>query len=391
MLASDSIFEERYRIDRMIGKGGMGKVYLAYDITDNSRWAIKEQVITKKNRKLLMREANIMSKLHHPALPILRLQKVIDDNLYLVMEYIDGQTLESVIKKESPIEEARVVDWFTQVCEILVYLHSLETPIVYRDLKPSNIMLEESGRVRLIDFGIAQEYAGEATKAEVAALTRGYAAPEQYSRKYLLDVRTDIYALGVTMHYILTGKNPQKPPHIFEPARKLRPDASAAIEEILTKCLQPNPDDRYRNASLLLKDLRHIQEKDKKIRVETGRLRFMVGAGIVAALLIGVLIYALNFNRSNKVMDTYYAYLSEAARETELEPALRKAQEAIDLAEDNPDAYVQYADTYIKFGEPEEAKRYIEEVIVPKFPNIYSDQAFQTLVERLESTEITAE
>ena len=391
MLASDSIFEERYRIDRIIGKGGMGKVYLAYDITDQSRWAIKEQVITSKNRKLLMREAEIMSKLTHPALPILRLQKVIGDKLYLVMEYIDGQTLESVMKKEAPIEQVRVIDWFTQVCEILVYLHGMETPIVYRDLKPSNIMVEESGRVRLIDFGIAQEYTGEATKAEVAALTRGYAAPEQYSRKYLLDVRTDIYALGVTMHYILTGKNPQDPPHIFEPARKLRPDASAAIEEILLKCLQPNPDDRYRNASLLLQDLKHIQEKDRVIRIESGRIKFMVGAAILAAILIGAIIYALNFNRANQVTDTYYAYLDESGRQTELEPALEKAQEAIDMEKDNPDAYIQYADTYIKFGKPEEAKKYIEEVIVTRFPDIYSDQAFQTLVERLESTEITVE
>ena len=391
MLASGSIFEDRYRIDKVIGKGGMGKVYLAYDIVDNSRWAIKEQVVTDKNRKLLMSEAEIMSKLHHPALPALRLQKEIGDKLYLVMEYIDGRTLDSIIRKEGPAEESRVVDWFTQVCEILVYLHGLETPIVYRDLKPSNIMLEDSGRVRIIDFGIAQEYAGDATKAEVAALTRGYAAPEQYSRKYLLDVRTDIYALGVTMHYMLTGKNPQKPPHIFEPARKLRSDASAAIEAILVKCLQPNPDDRYANASLLLKDLRHINEKDRKLRLESGRLKFMVGAGITAALLTAVLIYALNFNRSNKIMDTYYSYLVEAGRETELEPALEKAQEAIDLAQDNPDAYIQYADTYIRFGKPDEAKEYIEEVIVPKFPDIYSDQAFQTLVERLESQPVTAE
>ena len=157
------------------------------------------------------------------------------------------------------------------------------------------------------------------------------------------------------------------------------------------KCLQPNPDDRYANASLLLRDLKHINEKDRTLRRESGRLKFMVGAGITAALLIAVLIYALNFNRSNKVIDTYYAYLAEAGGETELAPALEKVQEAIDLAEDNPDAYIQYADTYIRFGKPDEARAYIEEVIVPKFPDIYSDQAFQTLVERLESQPVTAE
>jgi tetratricopeptide (TPR) repeat protein len=117
----------------------------------------------------------------------------------------------------------------------------------------------------------------------------------------------------------------------------------------------------------------------------------MVGAAILAAILIGAIIYALNFNRANQVTDTYYAYLDESGRQTELEPALEKAQEAIDMEKDNPDAYIQYADTYIKFGKPEEAKKYIEEVIVTRFPDIYSDQAFQTLVERLESTEITVE
>lgn len=387
MLQRNSIFEERYRIDKVIGKGGMGKVYLAYDITDNSRWAIKEQVVTKKNRKLLISEAEILSKLHHPALPEFRLKKEIEDKLYLVMEYIDGRTLEKIIREKGVIDEPVVVDWFKQVCEVLVYLHGLETPIVYRDLKPPNIMLEESGKIRIIDFGIAQEYAGDSAKADVAALTRGYAAPEQYNRKYLLDVRTDIYALGVTMHYMLTGKDPNKPPYVFEPARKLRPEASAAIEAILTKCLQPNPDDRYANASQLLEDLRNIGAKDKKLRVESGKMKVMAGAGIVAAVLIGFLIFALNFNRSSATTDTYYRYLKEAGQETEMEPALEKAQEAIDLEEDNPDAYIQYADTYIKFGHPEEAMEYIEQVIVPKFPDIYSNQEFQTLIERLELEE----
>ena len=186
----------------------------------------------------------------------------------------------------------------------------------------------------------AEEYTGDAAKAEVTALTRGYAAPEQYNRKYLLDVRTDIYALGVTMHYMLTGKNPQKPPHIFEPARNLRSDASPAIEEILIRCLQPNPDDRYNSASLLLKDLRNIEEKDRKIRIEAGRRRFLAGAGIAAALLTAALISVLNFSRTGRTMDTYYSYLKEAETVTELEAALSKVQEAIDLAKDNPDAYM---------------------------------------------------
>ncbi|MCR5794757.1 MAG: serine/threonine protein kinase [Solobacterium sp.] len=385
MLACGQIFEDRYRIDRVLGKGGMGTVFLAYDITDNSRWAIKEQIIGPRNRKLLISEAEIMSKLHHPALPAFRLKKEIGDLLYLVMEYIDGRTLEDIVREEGRIDEARVTDWFTQICEILVYLHGLPTPVVYRDLKPANIMLEDSGRIRIIDFGIAQQYVGDATKAEVAALTRGYAAPEQYDPKYLLDVRTDIYALAVTMHYLLTGKNPQEPPYIFEPVRKLRSDASPAIEAILTKCLQHNPDDRYKNASELLDDLVHIREKDQKLRREAGRKKVFIGSAVAVALLIAALIGMLNFNRSRQKINLYYKYLEEAGLQTELEPALQKTQEAILLAEDNPDAYIQYADTYIRFGMPEEAAEYIEEVIVPKFPDIYSDQEFQNLVERLEN------
>lgn len=384
MLACGQIFENRYRIDRVLGKGGMGTVFLAYDITDNSRWAIKEQIISNRNRRLLLSEAEILSKLDHPALPAFRLKKEEGDLLYLVMEYIDGRTLDDIVHAEGRIDEARVVNWFTQICEILVYLHGRETPVVYRDLKPANIMLEDSGRIRIIDFGIAQQYTGEATKAEVAALTRGYAAPEQYDPKYLLDVRTDIYALAVTMHYLLTGKNPQEPPYVFEPVRNLRSDASAAIEAILAKCLQPNPDDRYENAALLLKDLQNIHEKDRKLRKESGRLKMIIAAVIAAVLLGAALIGVMNFSRSKQKMNAYYEYLQEAAAENELEAALHKVHEAIDLAEDNPDAYIQYADTYIRFNMPEEALEYIEEVIVPRFPDIYADPEFQTLIGRLE-------
>ncbi|MDO5456654.1 MAG: protein kinase, partial [Eubacteriales bacterium] len=137
MLEINSVFEDTYRVEKVIGQGGMGRVYLAKDVGDKSRWAIKEQTVTDANRELLFSEAEILSRLVHPALPALRMKKQIGDKLYIVMEYIEGNTLEDLRKQYQQFEEPVIVDWFRQVCRVLVYLHGIDPPIVYRDLKPS--------------------------------------------------------------------------------------------------------------------------------------------------------------------------------------------------------------------------------------------------------------
>ena len=386
MLEINSVFEDTYRVEKVIGQGGMGRVYLAKDVGDKSRWAIKEQTVTDANRELLFSEAEILSRLVHPALPALRMKKQIGDKLYIVMEYIEGNTLEDLRKQYQQFEEPVIVDWFRQVCRVLVYLHGIDPPIVYRDLKPSNIMLDTSGRIRIIDFGIAQEYSpDESARVKVQALTRGYAAPEQYSRRYTLDVRTDIYALGVTMHYLLTGKDPNVPPYHFRPARKLRPDASPAIEHILQKCLQPSPDRRYDSAEQLLADLDNIKELDKKLRSAAAARKILIAAAAVLIFAAAGIVYFVNLRGRRDSIETYYHFLEQAEAAGELDQALEQTDKAIALAPDNPDAYILRADLYLRFDRHEEAVDYMEQEIVPRFPDIYSDPDFQVLIEHIEA------
>lgn len=384
MLEINSIFEEQYKVIKAIGKGGMGRVYLVKNLQDQSVWALKEQAITDTNRKLLISESELLGRLTHPALPRLKGKKEKDGYLYLLMDYVDGCTMEEIIKSGKKVDERTVIKWFIQIGRVLEYLHSLETPVVYRDLKPSNIMIELSGNVKIIDFGIAQEYSGEKANVKIAALTRGYAAPEQYDSRYYLDARTDIYALGVTMHYLITGKNPNKPPYHFRAVRKLAPAASYAIEEILKKCLQPNPDKRYPSVKSLLDDLIHIDQMEKKIRKRKRRKRILVGTSMSAVMVAALIIYALNREARESEIHTYYDYFIQAREAQSFDKAKELLNMAINSNPDNPEAYIEMAEMYGRYGHYEEELRYIQEEIVTKFPEIYENKDFLTLVEELD-------
>lgn len=378
------VFDERYRIIKKIGHGGMGTVYLAADLEDGSSWAIKEEKITAQNRDLLFSEAGIMEKVDHPAFPKFRGKKEADGCLYLIMEYIEGRTLEEEIKEKKRIDEAQAVEWFRQICTALVYLHGLDNPIVYRDFKPSNLMIERTGRIRVIDFGIAQEYQGDSAEVDIAVLTRGYAAPEQYNKRYKLDSRTDLYALAVTVHYMLTGKDPNQPPYVFVPVRKLRRELSAAIEYILKKCLQPTPNRRYANARLLLHDIEHIRELDRKIKLQVRTRNIAACLLVCLAVAASAAVYAVNLNAQRREVEQYNAYLSSAVDAASLDSALQELQEAIDLAPDNPEAYILCAELYLKYGCVEDAYAYVNGVIIERFPDIYQHADFLELVQKMD-------
>ena len=387
MLSINSFLDNRYRIDKVLGSGGMGTVYLATDITDNTLWAVKEQRINAGNRSRLLYEAEIMKKLEHPAFPHLRSSKEVDGILYIVMEYIEGVTLSQVITEKGHLPEADAVSVFRQIADALVYLHRLDPPIIYRDFKVSNIMLEKSGRVRIIDLGIAQEYNSDSgATVNAVALTRGYAAPEQYNKRYKLDGRADIYALGVTMHYLITGKNPNKAPYVFVPVRKLRKDVSRALEAVIKKCLQPNPDNRYSDAEQLLYALNHLDELETRIRQRLRLRSVLIGIAAALVLAVSAAAYMINLNRQTARISEYNAYIESARTAETLDDAVAAAQAAIERTPDNPEAYLLCAEKYAEFGHTEEAYNYINETIIPRFPDIYSNQDFLDLVTTLELT-----
>lgn len=207
-----TVIDGKYEILKEIGRGGMSVVYLAMDKHLNKQWAVKEirKKGSGKNDEIvvnsLLAEANMMKKLDHPALP--RIVDIIDNGvtIYVVMDYIEGESLDKILNEYGAQPEELVVNWAKQLCDALSYLHSQKPPIIYRDMKPANVMLKPEGNIKIIDFGIAREYK-EQNLADTTVLgTKGYAPPEQYSGQ--TDPRSDIFALGMTMHHCLPVLTP---------------------------------------------------------------------------------------------------------------------------------------------------------------------------------------
>lgn len=266
----------KYEILKKIGQGGMSVVYLAMDSHLNKQWAVKEikkgkNQDTKTLLKSLQMEANILKMVDHPVLP--RIVDIINykGTVFVVMDYIEGRPMSEVLKLEGPQPQEKVVEWAKDLCSALDYLHSMNPPIIYRDMKPSNIMLKPDGKVKLIDFGTAKEFDVESLADTTALGTRGYAAPEQFGDArgrgiHKTDARTDIYSLGATLYHIVTGKNPSEPPYVIKPIREWNPLLSGGFEKILNKCTMPNPEERYQNCAELLYDLNHYEELDDAFR-----------------------------------------------------------------------------------------------------------------------------
>lgn len=233
-------FNDTYELKSQIGKGGMSTVYLAEHIRLHTKWAVKEVHKNQAVRFDFLAESNILKRLQHPMLP-----RIVDisetaDSIYIVEDFVEGITLDALLHQQKKVDEAQGLQWFQDLCGVLRYLHSQQpNPIIYRDMKPSNIMLQPDGTLKLIDFGIAREYKQDSNGDTTYVGTKGYAAPEQFGRAQT-DARTDIYGLGVTMYHLLTGKSPYEPPYQFVPARQLAPELSQALSTYLINVYSPN-------------------------------------------------------------------------------------------------------------------------------------------------------
>lgn len=257
-LNPDTMLENRYIIVKTLGRGGMGAVYLALDTRlSNIPVAIKEMSTRAVGGDLqaaigsFKKEASMLISLRHPALPrILDFFSSNEDRWYLVMDYIEGHTLKEMVDKRGPIPEAEVLDWGRQLCGILDYLHRQNPPIIFRDLKPANIMLTPQGQIKLIDFGIARHFRAGNNVDTRAYGSSGFAPPEQYGENQT-DPRSDIYALGATLHYLLTGKDPGKNPFNFEvPSSLVR--VSPRFEKAVMQSLEFKTDNRPKSMQELL-------------------------------------------------------------------------------------------------------------------------------------------
>ena len=255
-LIPGQLLNNRYRIVKLLGQGGFGAVYKAWDINLNGTVALKENFdISPAAQSQFAREASLLFNLRHPNLP-----RVSDhfslpgQGQFLVMDYIEGEDLEEIYQKNGgSLPEGRVVAWVLQVLDALAYLHSRQPPVIHRDLKPANIKIMPDGSALLVDFGIAKVYDPNLkTTLGARAVTPGYSPPEQYGLG-TTDARTDIYALGAVMYTVLTG---QEPPESVQRSigaalispRSLNPSLSTETEHVILRAMELQPDQRYPSA-----------------------------------------------------------------------------------------------------------------------------------------------
>lgn len=345
MLQIGSVVGGKYKILNKAGQGGMSVVYLAINEKANKQWAVKE--VRKDGiqdyevvRQRLIAETDMLKKLRHDNLP--SIIDVIDDEgaFLIVMDYIEGNPLSKTLQESGAQTQENVIRWAKQLCDVLGYLHAQDPPIIYRDMKPSNVMLKPEGKVMLIDFGTAREFKGSRVEDTTCLGTRGYAAPEQYGGMGETDARTDIYCLGATMYHLVTGHNPSEPPYQMYPVRKWDPNLSSGLEEIILKCTRENPDERYQSCAELMYDLEHYSELDieYKKRQNWRWAGFLAAAALTVSAAAGAAGFWMMENRAKK--NSYDQYIADAKSGIDKEEQIEAYEKAIRLKPEKGEAYI---------------------------------------------------
>ena len=367
MTKEGTVLDGKYEILKEIGRGGMSIVYLARDNRLNKQWAVKEMKndgskSTETLLKGLEREANILKDVDHPVLP--RIVDIIKSRgtIYVVMDFIEGTNLMDVLKAEGAQSQEDVIEWGRELASALDYLHSMDPPIIYRDMKPANVMLKPEGGVKLIDFGTAKEYTIDNNADTTALGTRGYAAPEQFGDAqgrgiYKTDARTDIYNLGATLYHMVTGMNPCEPPYEIKPIRQWNSSLSTGLEQIILKCTQPNPEDRYQSCSELLYALDHYTELDDSYKKSNKKKVILFGAAALLSIA-GAIVSIVGYSGMKRVETENYSAYIEAGNSSKVSRQYKNAadeyKKAFDLKDSDADAYVSFIDLYIDAsGDPE--------------------------------------
>lgn len=353
MIKIHDVINGKYEILKEIGHGGMSTVYLAMDKNLNKQWAVKE--IRKNGNDAndlsvvnsLQAEADLMKKLDHPALP--RIVDIINDaeTICIIMDYIEGETLEKIISEYGAQPEETVIGWAMQLCDALQYLHSQKPPIIYRDMKPANVMLNPEGNLKVIDFGIAREYKEKSLADTTTLGTRGYCPPEQYGKQ--TDARSDIYALGMTMHHLLTGQDPRLPGYEYASIRQYRSELSGSLERIVDKCVAIDPENRYQSCSELMYALQNREhDEEQYIKKQKRKLRSFIVASAMTILFAasGITLHfvASGMNRND------YENLIGVSESTSYTEKIDNYEQAISIYPNDTRAYLKLLEAYEQEG-----------------------------------------
>src|SRR5215813_5899007 len=285
MLSPETVLQQRYRIVGQLGQGGMGAVYEAVDQRLDTIVALKETLFSdEKLRKQFEREARLLARLHHPALPRVSDHFTEADGQFLVMQYIGGEDLaEMLLRRKSAFPHEEVLAWADQLCDALDYLHTQDPPIIHRDIKPQNLKLTTRGHIVLLDFGLAKGSAGQmsvvTTSASIFGFTPNYAPLEQV-QGLGTDARSDIYSLAATLYHLMTNVKPPDAlsragalvngqPDPLIPADQASSQVSRAVANVLNKGMSQRRDDRFASAALMREAFRaasvagaHVEEAE---------------------------------------------------------------------------------------------------------------------------------
>lgn len=348
MLEIGSLVDGKYKILSEIGHGGMSVVYMAINEKANKTWAVKE---VRKDGRMdfnivrqgLMAEIDTLKRLKHPYLPSI-IDVIEDDETFIiVMDYVEGRSLDKILEEHGVQQESVVVEWAKQLCDVLGYLHSRTPAIIYRDMKPANVMLKPDGTVTLIDFGTAKNY--EINYGETTGIgTIGYAAPEQYIGSGLgrTDARTDIYCLGMTLYHLLTGQDPCRNLISDTSIRAVNPALSRGLDSIIRKCTAHQPEDRYQSCEELMYDLENYEILEPLYKKKQKR-KFSIFIGtLVASVLCVAAGLTFHFAASAKSSETYNNLLYEASRSVDYDTKISLYEQCMELPDmgGRKDAYL---------------------------------------------------
>lgn len=348
MLEIGSLVDGKYKILSEIGHGGMSVVYMAINEKANKTWAVKE---VRKDGRMdfnivrqgLMAEIDTLKRLKHPYLPSIVDVIEDDETFIIVMDYVEGRSLDKILEEHGVQQESVVVEWAKQLCDVLGYLHSRTPAIIYRDMKPANVMLKPDGTVTLIDFGTAKNY--EINYGETTGIgTIGYAAPEQYIGSGLgrTDARTDIYCLGMTLYHLLTGQDPCRNLISDTFIRAVNPALSRGLDSIIRKCTAHQPEDRYQSCEELMYDLENYEILEPLYKKKQKR-KFSIFIGTLAASVLCVAAgLTFHFAASAKALETYNNLLYEASRSVDYDTKISLYEQCMELPDmgGRKDAYL---------------------------------------------------
>ena len=353
ILSAGTIIKERYKITKLIKTGGMGAVYLGSDDKSKKKIAIKELFVNplKDRDKYFItrfqRETSLLSELVHPGLPRVTDYFHYESNYFIIMDYVEGKDLENILKERGNpgLPEDEVITWGIEICSILTYLHSRTPPVIYRDIKPANIIIREADKKAiLIDFGLARPVTDGMSGGKTAIGTVGYSPPEQYNGR--LKAESDIYALGATMHHLLTGRFPDIP-FRFSPLRKINPQISGYVEAVIMKAVEFEVKERFSSASNMKEALANIKDNRNKWDDRMKKISSSSGTSL----------YDTELSKGHSNLGTLYA------RKGLYDMAIKELEKSIKLAPDLPEAYSNMGYIYLQQEKYEEAKEFFEKAI----------------------------